>query len=133
LFNNCQFVGRLGKDPEAKTTKNGEGMFATFTMAVDKNSKKDAESKPLWLNITAFGKTAEFVTKYLTKGALVLVQGELEVQEYTDKDQNPRQSIKILARDVRSLGSKNQATEGAKAANATATASAGATDEDIPF
>lgn len=137
MFNNCEFIGNLGKDPEARAAKGGSA-FTTFSIAVNKQGA-GRDDKPLWVNVTAFGKTGEFVSNYLKKGSMVLVQGALELQEYEGSDGKNHTSVKLLANKVVSL-SKREGEAGASAAAASAGASASAaksaspiTDEDIPF
>jgi single-strand DNA-binding protein len=134
-FNSCIFTGNLGNDPETKNAASGGTTFTTFSIAVNKPGA-DRDTKPLWINVVAFGKTGEFVGKYLKKGSKVLVQGALELQEYEAKDGTTKTSLKLLAARVESLDSK-AAASGTPAQSTTATASASASkplvDEDIPF
>lgn len=138
MYNDCTFIGNLGKDPETRTGKAG-GAFTTFSIAVNKQGA-GREDKPLWVNVTAFGKTSEFVSSWVKRGHQVLVQGALELQEYEGSDGKNHTSVKLLANRVVSLTKRE---EGAAAAGATASASVGAaapakgasaiSDEDIPF
>lgn len=133
MYNDCTFIGNLGKDPETRTG-NGGSSFTTFSIAVNKPGDKDA--KTLWVNVTAFGKTGEFVSQYMKKGNQVLVSGTLELQEYTGKDGKDHASVKLLANKVLSLTKREGAAASAAGASATASAPAGQTaisDEDIPF
>lgn len=137
MLNNCEFIGNLGNDPEIRTASGGSS-FTTFSIAVNKQGA-NREDKPLWVNVTAFGKTGEFVGKYLKKGNMVFVQGALELQEYEGKDGKNHVSVKLLANKVVSLskkeGSGTSQTTSASTPAATATAAAASpiTDEDIPF
>lgn len=129
MHNSCEFIGNLGADPEARTATSGTS-FTTFSIAVNKPG--DKEAKPLWVNVTVFGKTSEYAAKYLKKGNTVLIQGSIELQEYEGKDSKTRVSLKLIANKVLNL-SKRENTE-----EKTATAGASATtktvmDEDIPF
>jgi single-strand DNA-binding protein len=75
-----------------------------FTLAVDKRQgKREEEQEPNWFRISAFGKTAEYVTTYLGKGRLVAVDGRLEHRKYQDRDGNPREAISIVADNVQGL------------------------------
>jgi single-strand DNA-binding protein len=133
LNNCCQFIGNLGKDPEIRAIQNGAnkgGSFTTFSIAVNKQGERD--DKPLWVNVTTFGKTSDFAAKYLKQGAKVIVRGSLELQEYEGKDGKNHTSLKLIANELLSLN-KSEGTNGtapAAAAKSTATA---ITDEDIPF
>lgn len=132
--NSCEFIGRLGKDPESATSKGGKA-YTKFSIAVNKLG--DKEAKPLWVNVVVFGTSAEYAAKYLAKGNQVIVRGELELQEYEGNDGKTRQSLSLIARDVGSLTPKAEGEPQAQAASASAsgtkTVSAPVGDEDIPF
>ena len=97
-FNQCTFIGRLGKDPELNVT--GEGKpIAKFSLAVDQGKGQP----PMWLNITAWDKLAETVTTYAHKGMQVLVQGRLVIRPYKDKIGVDRQAVDIIASTVQLL------------------------------
>ena len=100
-FNQCSFIGRLGKDPEPlKVT--GEGKpYIQFSLAVDQG-----KTETMWLNVTAWEKTAEVVEKSARKGTLVFVQGKLQLKKYKDKTQAERLSVEISASNVQILEKK---------------------------
>lgn len=135
-FNSCIFTGNLGNDPETRNAAKGDSTFTTFSIAVNKPGA-DRDTKPLWINVTAFGKTGEFVGKYLKKGSKVLAQGALELQEYEAKDGTTKTSLKLLAVRVESLDSKSAGTgtvtQSASAPQAAAVGAKPIADEDIPF
>lgn len=135
MYNDCTFIGNIGKDPEAHAAKGGSS-FTTFSIAVNKPGA-DKETKPLWINVTTFGKTGEFAVKYLKQGNQVLVQGALELQEYEGKDGKNHTTVKLLAGKVVSLTKRDAGAAPAAAASAGASASAASSttvsDEDIPF
>jgi single-strand DNA-binding protein len=87
-FNQCQLIGRLGKDPDMSYTPNGKPV-TKFSLAVDQG--KDQET--LWLNIVCWNDLAERMNQYLQKGMLVFVQGRLVVRPYTDKAQVKRVAV----------------------------------------
>ena len=93
--------GRLTKDAELTTTQKGTVM-AKFSMAVNDRRNEDT----LFLNILCFGKMAEALKDHLTKGRLVGVQGKLKIDDYQDKDGNPKNSICVMADEI-SLGPSN--------------------------
>ncbi len=97
-FNQCQFIGRLGKDPELTVTPEGKPI-SKFSLAVDQGKDKQT----MWLNIVTWDKLAETVEKYARKGALVFVQGKLQIRSYDDKQGIKRQSIEITATVVQLL------------------------------
>lgn len=100
-FNQVQFIGRLGKDPELTVTPNGKPV-SKFSLAVDQGK----DQKPMWLNVTAWEKLAEIVEKYTCKGMQVFVQGKLVMRPYKDKSGVDRQSIDIVANVVQMLDKK---------------------------
>lgn len=97
-FNQVQFIGRLGKDPELNVTSNGKP-YTKFSLAVDQGK----DQKPMWLNIVTWDKLAETVERYAHKGMQVFVQGKLQVRSYTDKDKVNRQAIEIVAFTIQLL------------------------------
>lgn len=134
LLNSCEFIGNIGKDPETRNSTGGTS-FTTFSIAVNKRGA-DKDSKPLWVNVTCFGKTAEFVAKYLKMGTRVFVRGSLELQEYEGKDGKNHVSVKLIANEVLSIDKKEASETNAPAtrtASATSATSSQIVDDDIPF
>lgn len=110
-FNSCQFIGRLGKDPDFNLTASGTPV-AKFSMAVDQGKSKDKnkDEPPMWLNVVAWDKLGEIVEKYASKGMLVFVQGRLVVRAYEDKNGVKRQAIDIVASTVQLLDKRENGT-----------------------
>ena len=104
-FNQCQFIGRLGKDPE-QTIVNGSAV-TKFSLAVDQGK----DQKPLWLNITAWDRLAEVVKQYARKGMQVFVQGKLVLRSYQDKNQADRVALDIIATTVQLLEKRQSKDE----------------------
>lgn len=82
-MNKTILCGRLTRDPELRYTQQNKPV-CTFTLAVDRPSKNDKSAD--FINCVAFGKTAEFTSKYFTKGLRVLIEGSLKNNNYTDKN-----------------------------------------------
>lgn len=83
-LNRVQLIGRVGKEPESKTTANDK-QRCTFTLAVDRRWKDKTgvvKKETDWFNIEAWGKTAEFCDKYVHKGELVFLEGQLRTDKY---------------------------------------------------
>ena len=100
-LNQVLFIGHLGKDPdELKVTSEGKP-YIQFSLAVDQG-----KSDTLWLQVTAWDKTAEAVEKYARKGTAVFVQGKLQIQKYKDKQQVERTSVEVSASNVQILDKK---------------------------
>ena len=102
-MNKAVLTGRLARDPEVRATKEGL-VIARFTLAVDR--KKDEKAD--FFNLTAFGKTGEFVEKYLKKGTKINVIGRLQNDEYTNRDGQKVTSTIIIVEEVEFCESKKQ-------------------------
>jgi single-strand DNA-binding protein len=141
-LNLCQFIGRLGKDPETRFTPGGESV-TSFSLAVgstwkDKSGAKQEATE--WVNVTAFGKLSEIISQYCTKGTQMYLSGRMKTEKYTDKNGVEKYSTKIIASNMQLLGSKNadSAQSDNKRANSTraamnAQAPDGFDDDDVPF
>lgn len=105
MINNCTLVGRIGKDPELKYGQSGNP-YCKFSLAVNRPGKDDETD---WLNIVCFGKTAEFVSQYLDKGALVGVVGAIQTRQYDDNDGKRQWWTEIAANSVQGLESRKDA------------------------
>ena len=103
-MNKAVLTGRLARDPEVRATKEGL-TIARFTLAVDR--KKDEKAD--FFNLTAFGKTGEFVEKYLKKGTKINVIGRLQNDEYTNRDGQKVTSTIIIVDEVEFCESKKTA------------------------
>ena len=102
LRNKVQLSGRLGADPEVKSGA-GYGKLAKFNLATDesyKNAKGEKVKETQWHTLIAWGKTADFVEKYLTKGIEVVVEGKLINRNYTDKNDVKRYITEIQVSDL---------------------------------
>lgn len=91
--NKVTLIGNLGADPESRTTQNG-GAVSTVRLATAE-SWRDKETQELqerteWHRVVFFGRTAEVVTQYLTKGSQIYVEGRIRTQKWQDKDGNDR-------------------------------------------
>lgn len=133
-FNKVIIAGRLGKDPEVRQI--GETKVVSFSVATSERFTKNGEQQEHtdWHNVEAWGKTADFVEKYFKKGSLILIDGKIKYDSYTDKDGNNRISTKIRANTVDFVGSKQPDSESNKQ-NATITkpVSSSNTESDLPF
>ena len=108
-MNNWNGIGRLTKDPELRYTANNFPV-CTFSVAIDRRGKE--EKKTNFIPVKVLGKAAENCGKYLAKGRLVGVSGQIETDSYTDKEGNKRSSWNVLASAVEFLewGEKKEAT-----------------------
>ena len=100
MLNNIVLMGRLVRDPELRHTGSGTAV-ASLTLAVDRDYKSQSGEKETdFIDIVAWRSTAEFVCKYFTKGRMVVVEGRLQVRDWTDKDGGRRRSAEVVAENV---------------------------------
>ena len=110
MLNRIFIMGRLVKDPELRTTNTGTPVVS-FTLAVDRDFKpKDGEKATDFLDCVAWKNTAEFVSKYFAKGRMAIVEGRLQIRDWTDKDGNKRRTAEIVADQVFFGDSKREET-----------------------
>ena len=100
-MNRICLIGRMGRDPEIRDV--GSTTVAEFTMAVNRRVKTDGQNDADWFRIKVWGKSAEFVADYLTKGRLVSVEGRIETRKWTDKEGNDREIMEVIADNVQGL------------------------------
>lgn len=112
-FNQVVLVGNLTRDPEMKDTSGGT-LIANIGLAVNSSYGKgdDKKEEVLFINVVAFGKTAEIVEKYLKKGSPMLVSGRLQLNEWEDRDGNTQKQIKVIADRIQLLGRKRDEDDG---------------------
>lgn len=105
-MNKTFHMGRLTHDPEVSFTQGTNMCIAKFSLAVPRAFKKEGQPDVDFFNIVSFGKTAEFVSKYFTKGQQVLVCGRLQNRDYDDKDGKKVYVTEIIADEVHFADSK---------------------------
>lgn len=89
MYNKITLMGRLVAAPELKTTQNGIP-YTRFRIAVNRRfHNKDEENKVDFFNATAWRSTAEFICKYFGKGSMIMLDGEMQTQQYEDRNGNP--------------------------------------------
>lgn len=100
MLNIAIVVGRLGKDPELRTTQSGKSV-TSFSLAVQRPRKnQNGEYEADWIDVQAWGTTAEFICKYFQQGQLMAVSGRIQTRVYTDRDGKARKGVEIVAQDV---------------------------------
>lgn len=100
MLNIAAIVGRLGKDPDLRTTQSGKSV-TSFSLAVQRPRKnQNGEYESDWLDVQAWGTTAEFICKYFQQGQLMAVSGRIQTRVYTDRDGKARKGVEIVAQDV---------------------------------
>lgn len=106
-FNKITIVGNLGRDPELRYTPQGTAV-CSFTMASNERRKDKngmQQDFTTWFRVTVWGKQAETVSKYLSKGRSVYVEGRLHVEEWQDRDGKQRYTLEVNATDVHFIDS----------------------------
>lgn len=97
MLNHIDIMGRLTRDPELRRTQSGTAV-ASFTLAVSRDfSDKD---KTDFIDVVAWKSTAEFVSKYFSKGRTAVVSGRLQMRDWTDREGNKRRSAEVIAESV---------------------------------
>jgi single-strand DNA-binding protein len=114
-FNKITIVGYLGRDPELRYTPQGTAVcnLSVATTEKRRNARGETEEHTIWFRVSAWGRQAEVAAEYLAKGRQVYVEGRLRLEEYTDREGNPRTSAEVNANDIHFLGQRGDATNGA--------------------
>ena len=101
MLNHIVLMGRLTRDPELRRTGSGIAV-ASFSLAVDRDfgSKDGGEKETDFIDIVAWRSTAEFVSKYFTKGRMAVVSGRLQMRKWTDKEGGKRVSAEVVADNI---------------------------------
>ncbi len=108
MLNRVILMGRLTADPELRKTASDLSV-TSFTLAVDRNYGKGADRQTDFINCVAWRQTAEFISRYFSKGRLMAVEGSLQVRNYVDKNENKRQAVEVLVDQAFFADSKNSA------------------------
>lgn len=115
MYQQVTIVGNLGKDPELRYLPSGAAVcsfsVATSERWTDRQTNEKKE-KTVWWRVSVFGQQAEVCSQYLAKGRQVMVIGTAEARAYLDNASQPQASLELRARDVRFLGSRNDAAGG---------------------
>ena len=101
MLNHITIMGRLTRDPELRRTGSGVAV-ASFTVAVDRDfgGRDGGERETDFIDCVAWRQTGEFVSKYFTKGSMIVVSGRLQIRNWNDKDGNKRRSAEVVADNV---------------------------------
>ena len=101
MLNRIILMGRLTRDPELRRTQTGTPV-ASFSLAVDRDFKdrSTGERTTDFIDVVAWRQTAEFVSRYFTKGRMAVVEGRLQIRDWTDKDGNKRRAAEVIADNV---------------------------------
>ena len=143
MLNNCNFIGRLGNDPETAFLPDGKQVTKLSIACGEKWKDKSGtmQEKTEWVRVVSFGKLAEIISKYLVKGSLIYISGKMSTTKYTDKNGVEKYSTEIIANEMKMLDGKNSSpqdkvenTQGSnQQAHTTITDDGGLIEDDIPF
>ena len=101
MLNKIFLMGRLTRDPELRRTQTGTPV-ASFSLAVDRDfkDKSTGERTTDFIDVVAWRQTAEFVSRYFTKGRMAVVEGRLQIRDWTDKDGGKRRTAEVIADNI---------------------------------
>ena len=106
MLNKVVIMGRFTKDPELRRTGSGTAV-TSFSLACDRDFKSQSGDKETdFIEAVAWKNTAEFVSKYFSKGRMAVVEGRLQIRDWTDKDGGKRRSAEVVADNVYFADSK---------------------------
>ena len=113
MLNHITIMGRLTRDPELRRTGSGIAV-ASFTVAVDRDfgGRDGGEKETDFIDCVAWRQTGEFVSKYFTKGRMIVVSGRLQIRSWTDKDGNKRRTAEVVADNCYFGDSKREGDSG---------------------
>jgi single-strand DNA-binding protein len=138
MINNVTLMGRLVADPELKTTTSGKSV-ANFRIAVDRSYSKNGNKEADFITIVCWEGTADFVSKYFSKGSMIALRGEIQTRNYEDSNGNKRTAFEVVAKEVSFCGGKNETNPSQNQAPTTMSGPAPddfeeiEVDEDLPF
>ncbi len=138
-MNKVMLIGRLTKDPEVRYTNASQTAVARFSLAIDRGKKANGEDAGTdFPTVVAFGKTAELIEKYVSKGQQIAVEGRIQTGSY-ERDGVKHYTTDVVAERVEFLGKKESTDDLPKGLGKTEDASdalsvfSSITDDDIPF
>ena len=134
-MNKTLLIGRTTKDPDIRYTQSEQPMtIARFNLAVDRRFKKEGEQSADFISCVAFGKTAEFIEKYVFKGTKIAVEGRIQTGSYTNNDGNKVYTTDVVVEQVEFAGSKTDSKSATKENNDDfMNVADGLDDEGLPF
>lgn len=111
-LNRALLIGNVGNEPEIRTLNNEQGKVASFRLATTERYKDrngEIKENTEWHQVTAWGKLADIVEKFVKKGSQVYAEGKITTRKWTDKDGNDRYTTEIRAEGLQILGKKESA------------------------
>ena len=108
MLNTITIQGRLARDPELRRTGSGKAV-ANFALACERDFSEDGEKVTDFIECVAWRNTAEFASKYFSKGKMAVVKGRLQIRPYTDKNGNSRTAAEVVVESIYFCGDKRTA------------------------
>ena len=106
MLNVVAIMGRLVADPELRTTQQGTNV-CTFRIACERSyTPKGQQRQADFVDIVAWGKTAEFICKFFQKGSMIAIDGSIQTRNYQDKQGNKRTAVEVVANNISFAGAK---------------------------
>jgi single-strand DNA-binding protein len=99
MINEVIIQGRLTRDPDLRHTKNNKAV-SSFTVAVDRSRKTDGQPEADFIPCVAWGKSAEFISKWFEKGQAIVLSGSIRSRSWTDRNDNKRTSIEVVTEEI---------------------------------
>ena len=120
MLNHITIMGRLARDPELRRTGSGIAV-ASFTVGVERDfaDSQSGKKEVDWIECVAWRNTGEFVSKYFTKGRMIVVSGRLQIRSWTDKEGNKRKTAEVVADNCYFGDSKSSTDSGGPASTGT--------------
>lgn len=109
-MNKVVIAGRLARDPELRATAMGKSVM-TFSVAVDRRFKQEGQPTADFFNVTAWGKQAEVISQYMTKGSQIIIAGRLQTRSYQAQDGTNRNVTEIVLEEFDFVGGKSDKKE----------------------
>ena len=109
-LNQCNFIGRLGQDPEIRYMPNGDAV-ANFSIAISekfKDKQGQQQEKTEWVKMTAFRRQAEVIGEYVKKGSLIYVSGKMQTRKWQNQQGQDQYTTEIIVNQMGMLGGKSE-------------------------
>lgn len=135
MYSKTVVVGHLGRDPEMRYTSSGVPVtsFSVATSRTWTDQSGVRQEKTTWFRVTTWRQLAELCNQYLSKGRMVLVEGDIDASAWMAQDGQPRASLELTARNVRFLGGKDMIVEMPSGRSTTDAEPPSVDEEEIPF
>ena len=133
-MNKVILMGRLTRDPDIRYTEGDNSLaIARYSLAVDRRFKREGEATADFINCVAFGKSAEFAEKYLTKGIKIAITGRIQTGSYTNKEGQKVYTTEVVVEEQEFAESKAASESHQSSENDSAAQEAANVDEELPW